>query len=269
MEDKNKTQELREQDNSLDSSKPQIFVRFKEYIEKELPEKTKKKYKKFIEKALNACEDQIIFGESPSYDTGYVYGNVTAEGSRDIGDTTYTNTITLDLQTPEYVFFDMNNDEHLRQIFKRACLGLGFRRFVYTAKKHVTSRKQISKVYVCDYEDEALQDYAMNICEEQLAQLNCSMDECRVNDYDFVQTQETQVSNIYPVYLAIRDKKGNNSNVLIGYYNADKDDMYFEIDLSSDVLETIIGIFFIAPLIIAAIVAVVLIIGTIFGIIQW
>ena len=237
--------------STLESRKPQILAKFSEYITKEAPEKAKKKNAKFLAQILKSSAEQLSFGESPTYEIGYVYGNVTAEGSRDVGGTTYTHTFTIDLQTPEYGFFEMSNNDPHKDVFKRACMRLGLNHYVYSVKKSLNSPKQISKVYVTCYEDEALHDYAMGICEEQLARLNCYTDECRVNDYDFVETQETKESNIYPVYLALKDKKGKEYNVLIGYYNAATDETYFEFDFglttASDVLLTILGIAFLAP----------------------
>lgn len=260
MED-NKTEALNEQENSLDSRKPQILAMLLEHIEKNMSEKTKKKNLKFVEQILSAGVDQISFGKSPTYETGYVYGNVTAEGSRDIGDTRYTNTITLDLQTPEYVFFNINHDDSLRYAYKLAFLEFGLNRFLFSAKKSIFSQKRESKVYVSDYEDEALQDYATIICEEQLARLNYSIDECRVNDYDFIETQETKDSHIYPVFLTLKDKKGKDVNVPIGHYHADKDKMYFKIDFgnvtATDVIYVILGAIVILPIAIAAIAAIV------------
>ena len=260
MEDK--TEALSNQENSLDSRKPQILARLAEYIEKNTSEKQKKKSAAFIKQVLNSGTEQLSFGESPSYEIGYVYGNVTAEGSRDAGDTTYTHTFTIDLQTPEYGFFNISNNDPHKEVFKRACMRLGLNRYVYSVKKRLNSPKQISKVYVSCYEDEALQDYAMGICEEQLARINCYTDECRVNDYDFVETQETKESNIYPIYLTLQDKKGKDYNVLIGYYNAATDDTYFEIDFSnttaSDVFLTILGIVVLAPPIIGVITGIIM-----------
>ena len=249
MEDKNKTESLKEQEISLEKCKPHILKKLQEYIEKNVPEKTKKKSRKTLEQILDADVDQLSFGESPSFETGYVVGKITAEGTRSLENTTYTNTITLDLQTPEYSFFNMDRYDSMREKYKRAFLRLTPHRFVYTAKKHVTSNKRISKIYVSDYEDEALQDYAMEICEEQLARLNYNMDECQVYDFDFVPTQETQVSNVYPVYITLKDKKGKSYNTYIGCYNASTDDMYCEIDFSSDGIlwKIVAAIIIIAP----------------------
>ena len=248
MEDKTKV--LSQQDPSLDSHKPQILAKFAEYIKNDIPEKTRKKHSKFMEELLNARTEQLSFGESPRYKTGYVYGNVTAEGSRDVGNTTYSHTLSMNLQTPERVFFNISKNDSNRAVFKRACLRFAPKRYVYTVKKQLNSLKQISKVYVDFYEDEALQDYAMDICEEQLARLNFSIHECRVNDYDLIETQEAKDSNIYPVYLTLKNQKGEEYKILVGYYSAEKDSAYFEIDSFIEgppVLAIIIGAIILAP----------------------
>lgn len=233
MEYKNITEAAKEAFGS--DVKEKILADFREYLEKKTTEKEKKKHSNFIKKALEATTKQISFGNSPGYAKGYVYGNVTARGWKHSGDTTYTRTISVDLQTPEYTFFSGENAYETRTLCKQACIGFpSWKNSLYSARKDFFSQKRESKAYILNNDAaEALKDYATDECDERLWRLDYKIEDCRVNDYNFVQTQEPKLCNFYPVYLATTNKKGQDEKVLIGFYNANNDSMYSYVDFKA------------------------------------
>lgn len=228
------TEAMREPENPLDSCKPKIIEKLKEYIEQIPSKKQKKKYYDFIQKALSANTEQIRFGKPPSYEKGYVYGNVTAKGWKHSGDTTYTRTISVDLQTPEYTFFTVNPPDNNLKMCKTACFGFSaWKHSMYSVRKDRFSAKRVCKVYLHNRDEaEALNDYAMDECDEKLWRLDYKLEDCRVNDYEYIQTQAPKDCNFYPVYLTVTNKKGTTREILIGCYNIDNNDMYCEIDFN-------------------------------------
>ena len=100
-----------------------------------------------------------------------------------------------------------------------------------------------------------------------LWRLDYKIEDCRVNDYDFVQTQELKVCNFYPVYLNVTNRKGKEDKVLIGYYNADSVYMYCDINFkelsASDIIGGLFACICLAPPVIAAIVFILWLFGII------
>ncbi len=200
----------------LDAVKPKIMTRLKAYIEKELPSKSKKKHAKILNKILEASADQLSFGTSPSYEMGYVYGNVSAKGKDYVGDTTYYSTIAVDLQTPEKPFFG-NGD---RDTCWAACSNIPrLRKAAYT----LVRGKYTWAIYRCNEEKEALNDYAVEVCGEEFRSVDYELTDTRVNDYTYVQTEPHRDSHFYPVYLTTTNEKGKKSTICVGYYDADRD----------------------------------------------
>ncbi len=261
MEYKNMTDISGEQEDSLDSCKPQIIAKLKEYIEKDMPKKSLKKHSKFIKKALEAAAEQISFGTSPTYEMGYVYGNVSAKAQNYVGDTTYYKTIAVDLQTPERPFFKDGD----RTTCFQACMHFGKLR---KASYALVNKKYTWAVYRCDEEAKALDDYAAEVCGEQFRRIDYELTDTRVNDYEYVRTEPLTDCHFYPVYITTKNSRGKEIKNLIGYYDANKNSMDCNIDFNdlsaSDIFYMILGIIFVLP----PIIAVIVVILWLFGIIQ-
>ena len=227
----------------LNAVKPEILKRLRKYIEQELPDKSKKKYAKTLEKILEATAEKIDFGVSPSYEMGYVYGNVSAKGKDYVGDTTYYQTFSVDLETPEKPFF--KNGDY--DTCWAACSNIArLRKAAYTLYRG----KYTWRIYRCDEESEALKDYADEVCGEQFRRVDYELTDTRVNDATYVQTTPHRDCHFYPIYLPLRDKKGKETKIRVGYYNADNGSTDFDIDFAgvsdSGLMFGIIGIICIA-----------------------
>lgn len=239
-------------------TKSKVCTDIKTYILGEWKEKTnnKKFAKLFSAEIEKATESQFRFGDPPSYEKGYVCGNVTAEGYDYKDGTEYTRTISVDMETPEYTFFDINKNNSAEvELCKQACTNIPHMKKYFYAAEQVRSRRPESKIYICNDEDEALRDFAIKECKKQFARINFELRSCRVNDYDYVQTESPKICDYYPIYLDTKDKKGNPLSMLIGYYNPDDDNIDYNIDVPltlSDklMIAAIIGV----PVVIIAIV---------------
>ena len=207
---------------NLDAVKPKIIDKLKEYIERELPSKAKKKYSKTLDKMLSATTTQIYFGTSPNYEMGYVYGNVSAKAKDYDGDATYYRTISVDLQTPEKPFF--KNGDH--DTCWAACEGISrLRKAAYT----LVRGKYTWKIYRCNEEDEALNDYAAEVCGEEFRRIDYELTDTRVNDFTYVQTEPLKDCHFYPIYFSTTNNKGKECKICLGYYHADSDSINFDI----------------------------------------
>ena len=214
--------------------KSKVISDIKRYIAGEWKKKTenKKFAEQFSSEIAKATDDKFCFDAPPEFEKGYVRGNITAEGERTRGDTTNTRTINLDLQTPEYTFFyilkGFTGDKNLCE---RACKTFSYLEDaiypVADAKSY--SIRTTEDVFVDTEADNALKSYAIAVCREQFNRLNYSLTECRVNDYEYVQTEPTKICPLYPVYFNTVDKKGNDSKEFLGYYNAEDDSMDYSI----------------------------------------
>ena len=212
-----------------EQQKSKVLNDIKTYISTEWKEKTdnKKFAEQFSSEIEKAGKDQFSFGAPPQFEIGYVRGNITAEGERTSGDTTNIRTINLDLQTPEYVFFsiikEFTGDEDL---CKRACKTFSYLEdALYPVASTANSYCCLfsDSIFVNTEADNALKSYAISVCREQLNRLNYNLKTCRVNDYEYVQTEDIRVCPLYPIYFNRVDKKGNQVQDLLGYYNAEDD----------------------------------------------
>ena len=217
-----------------ETTKSKVCSDIKTYILGEWKEKTnnKKFAKLFSAEIEKATEAQFRFGDPPSYEKGYVYGNITAEGSMYRDETEYTRTISVDMKTPEYTFFDMHkNNSAEAELCKEVCRNVShMKKYLYSAEQ-VRLRSPKSKIYFCNYEDEALEDYGIKECKEQFARINFQLDSCRENDYTYVQTELPETCYYYPIYFDTKDKKGNPVSLLIGYYNSYDDNINYSINV--------------------------------------
>ena len=214
--------------------KSKVCSDIKTYILGEWKEKTKNKKfaERFSEEIEKAAESQFRFGDPPSYERGYVYGNITAEGHAYRNDTEYTRTISVDIRTPEYTFFDINKKKPDEvELCKQVCRNVPHMKKCLYAVEPIYSTRKDSKIYICDDEDEALRDFAIAECKEQFERINFSLRSCRVNDYTYVQTELPETCHYYPIYFDTKDKKGNPVSTFIGYYNADDGDIDYNIDV--------------------------------------
>ena len=222
----------------LEAYKPEIIKKLKEYIEKEIPEKKKKKHAKFLNDILSASSDKISFGISPTYEMGYVYGNVSAKGKDYLDGVTYYKTFETDLQSPEKPFFKDGDKE---TCFK-ACAHFNKLR---KASNTLVNGKYTWKVYFCDEEEEALNDYAAEVCGEKFRRIDYELTDTRVNDYEYVRTEPIKDCLFYPVYVTAKNDKGKEDKILIGYYDANINSMDCDIDFKNpDKLEVILRIGF-------------------------
>jgi len=236
MEYKNMTEVSSEQKDSLDSYKSQIIAKLKEYIEKDISEKKKKKNAKFLNDILSASEDKISFGTSPTYEMGYVYGNVSAKGKDYLDGVTYYKTFEIDLQTPEKPFFKDGDDA---TCFKACAHFNKLRKASYA----LVNKKYTWAVYRCDEEDEALNDYAAEVCDEKFRKIDYELTDTRVNDYEYIRTEPLNDCHFYPVYITTKNSKGKEVKNLIGYYDANKNSMDCDINFHEpDKFEIIGGI---------------------------
>ena len=217
-----------------EQQKSKLVSDIKAYILGEWKEKTtnKKFAEQFSAEIEKANPDQFIFDDPLEFEKGYVYGNVTAKGTQSSGDTTYTRTINLDLQTPEYIFFSGSKSDSKVEMCKRACKSFSYlKKGLYSVKERIGTNKQKSQIYFVVNEDEALKDYAIEVCEEQLYRLDYELTDCRVNDSEYVQTEPEKICPFYQIHFNTVDKKGNTVSKLLGYYNADSDSMDYNIDV--------------------------------------
>ncbi|MBQ3490141.1 MAG: hypothetical protein IJA86_06100 [Clostridia bacterium] len=220
---------------NLDAVKPKIIEKLKEHIEHELPIKSKKKYSKTLNKILAATAAQICFGTSPSYEMGYVFGNVSAKAKDYYDGTTYYRTISVDLQTPEKPFF--KNGDH--STCWAACEEISrLRKAAYT----LVRGKYTWKIYRCNEEDEALNDYAAEVCGEEFRRIDYELTDTRVNDFTYVQTEPLKDCHFYPIYFSTTNNKGKECRICLGYYHADSDSINFDIKFDkTDIASLIIG----------------------------
>lgn len=218
---------------NLEESKSSILGKLKTYLSEELPAKKRKRNAEFIKKAMEATDQQISFGKSPSVEKGYLYGNVSAKAENYTGDATYYRTISVDLQTPEYVFFNADAEHS-------TCVA-AFKYLNYL-KEFAVLKDKYYRIYKCDAEAEALNGYAEEVCGEQFRRIDYDLTDTRVNDATYVQTEEPKDCNFYPVYLSL--PKVSKKKILIGYYDAEKDSVFHEIDfpMPSGAKKWIVGI---------------------------
>ena len=220
---------------NLEAIKPKIIERLKKHIEQELPVKCKKKYSKTLNKMLEATATQICFGSSPSYEMGYVYGNVSAKAKDYVGDTTYYQTISVDLQTPEKPFFESGDHDTCWA----ACSEISrLRKAAYT----LVNGKYTWKIYRCNEEEEALNDYAAEVCGEEFKRIDYELTDTRVNDFEYVQTEPLKDCHFYPIYFSTTNNKGKECKILLGYYHADSGSIKIDIKFDKiDIAAIIIG----------------------------
>ena len=218
---------------NLEAVKPKIIEKLKEHIEQELPEKSKKKYAKTLNKILAATTRQICFGTSPSYEMGYVYGNVSAKAKDYDGDATYYRTISVDLKTPEKPFFK-NGD---RSTCWAACQEISrLRKAAYT----LVRGKYTWAIYRRDEKDAALNDYAAEVCGEEFKRIDYELTDTRVNDFTYVQTEPLKDCHFYPIYISTTNNKGKECKICVGYYNADSGAIDFDIKFDKIEIASII-----------------------------
>lgn len=191
------------------------FNSFKRYIEKGWLAEARKKNPEFARKIEAATADQIHFGKPPSFSKGYIYGNATASGKQSTESTEYTRTINMDLTTDEYTFL-ANNNAAEKSTCKAACKYLDYLGDNY---------KNINDKY------HLFESYARSQCRENLSRLNFTMSEFRVNESKYVQTQPAFTCNFYPIYLDMVKDNGNEDKYLIGYYDTDKELIYYELKI--------------------------------------
>ena len=183
--------------------KSKVCSDIKAYITGEWKEQTKNKFAEELSAEIEkATEDQFRFGDPPSYERGYLRGNITATGGRNDGDVEYTRTINVDLKTQEFTFFDIDEDDgRARKMCERACKSVSFmKNSFYTWEKIKDSSKK-QGIYTCDNYDEALQDFAESECEEAFYRINLYLKDCRINEATYFETKPMQICHYYPVYF--------------------------------------------------------------------
>lgn len=205
--------------------KSNVLSQIKEYLAKSLPAKSQKRNAEFIRKVSVSTTQQIRFGKSPAFEKGYLYGNVSAKGWNSLGDTEYYRTISVDLQTPEYVFFNGYAD------YSTCVAAANYMDSLKNNIAHKVDKYGIRKntLFWCEREVEALNYYAEQVCGEQFGRIDYQLTDTCVNEGTYVQTEELQTCNFYPVYISIADSKGKSTETFVGYYNAEKDLMFYEI----------------------------------------
>jgi hypothetical protein len=215
-----------------EAQKSKVLSDIKTYISDEWKENTvnKKFAENFSAEIAKATDDKFSFGAPPQFEKGYVRGNITAEGERSGGNTTNIRTINLDLQTPEYTFFwiskGITGDEGL---CKRACKTFSYLEDAIYPVADDWGILRTNGIFDNSKSAYALKSYAISVCGEQFDRLNYNLKNCRVNDYEYVQTEDTKVCPLYPIYFNRVDKKGNEIQELLGYYNAEDDSMDYTI----------------------------------------
>ena len=192
-----------------------VFDSFKRYIAKEWLAKAKKKNPDFARQIENANASQIHFGNAPSFSKGYLYGSATATGRQTSGDTEYKRTISMELTTKEYTFL-ANDNKAEKSVCKAACKYLDY----LDDKYH-------------NYYDryKLFETYARNKCSDNLSDLNFTMYEFRVNRSEYVQTQPVFTCNFSPIYLDMVKNNGNDTKYLIGYYDTEKELIYYDLKI--------------------------------------
>ncbi len=195
-------------------SKEKVVSALKTYIAADgWLERAKKKNPLFAEAIEHLGENDIYFGNAPTFIRGAVEGASTASGEKRFEDTHSQRTISIDFVTNERMFIADSNAADIsvcRAAVKQIC---GHSDVIY--KK-------------CEARSIAF-DYGKSKCARDLYDLDYNMKEYRLNRYKFVATGGEWSPEFFPIYTNLKDGNGKVHTLHLGYcYNVDGTD---EIDI--------------------------------------
>ncbi|MBR7162239.1 MAG: hypothetical protein IKD07_07470, partial [Clostridia bacterium] len=96
------------------------------------------------------------------------------------------------------------------------------------------------KIYRCNEEEEALNDYAAEVCGEEFKKIDYELTDTRVNDFTYVQTEPLKDCHFYPIYFSTTNNKRKEHKICLGYYHADSDSINFDIKFDKINIATLI-----------------------------
>lgn len=157
-------------------------------------------------KAIKA--EDLIIGERPVHRLAHIEGDVTAVGGnhKDKASASYTQTVATGFRSKSFLHFDGEKYGNL------VCEELSnIAEYIYPTvidgpMSHGSARMAL--------------DSAKEVCEQQFHRLNMHLYDTRLNVWDVFYDDEPVESIYAPIFVNLKDKKGNTHKVLIGFCSA-------------------------------------------------
>ncbi len=178
------------------SANQEAIERLHEYLDSGWYKKAYRSNPEFAKKIANLTTEKIGFGKKPTYIQGYMEGNCTAVGEKEIGDTKYQRTISLDFTSKTYTFIDNESNIKLSKYAHEFFKG--------NQKLHKYSERA-SLADACGKE----------LARQDLSDLNFGMTTCRLNRHHFIKTESYDLP-VWPMYADL-----DNKAVFLGYWIED------------------------------------------------
>lgn len=200
------------------SANEQVISRLKRYLnEGGWIDKARSKNPDFANAIEALTPEQIIFGNQPTLIRGYVSGNATGIGEKTYGDTQTRRTTSIDFTTDEKLFISDYNKASVA-----TCKAAATYVFDAFRESDVLAKSEARSV---------AEKRGKSVCREALSDLDFYMKEYRLNRYNIHTTSDAINVPIWPIYAKIKNPKGVEKEIFIGYYYTSKKENYIHLNI--------------------------------------
>ena len=180
-----------------------VLSRLKQYLANGWLEKAKKSNPEFATAVQEMTAQNISFGTNPVFVIGQVKGNCTASGESKYESTTTKRTISIDFTTESSVFIAKSNSASIDACKKAVKL------FPEIAEQGALRNLSECKTLA--------EKHGKDLARNSLWDLNFSMDEYRLNRFDFVPLSKEFEAELWPIFGQVM-LNGKLKRFLMGYY---------------------------------------------------